>query len=209
MAITWEEFWRRVKLNQQTLDYKNLDNQQRFNLVVSGTLNRIMHYTHKYDWGIIPGFRLNISMKENLKNEWAVATRIQEMGFFYLPVITFWENTDRGLFIPKIDHDDLEQLTGEFGLSCYVIGHVEGKIWFHIYTGSKIIKEFGTQIKIIDIDDRFYQYAKIQKRKEELTSMLENIQAKDDITDCQMKKTVIGIMQKLEDLNKVENSHWQ
>jgi len=36
--------------------------------------------------------------------------------------------------------------------------------------------------------------------------MLENIQANDDITDCQMKQTVIGIMRKLEDLNKVENT---
>jgi len=195
---------KRYFVQRKAAKYKTLNPEMRLELVKSGSLSRIAYHFRKSSFAVLPGYHFNQGRKKNFENEYRLTRRIRQDGYCYVPVITFWEHIgDRALFIQKLRGEgDAEELAAEFRLDCFLVG--KNADWAIYKTHNLEILDYGSELKIVDVDTDFHRYCKIQEKKACLGEQLRNIQEKHRKLDCHQEKTVAGLRRRLRDLEKVE-----
>jgi hypothetical protein len=194
----------RYSIEKQAVKYKKLKPEMRLELIKSGTLARIVYHFRKGSFAVLPGYHMNQGKKKNFENAYRLTRRIRQNGYCYVPVITFWEYIgDRALFIQRLRGEgDAEELAAEFKLEYFLVGS-RGD-WTIYRTYNLEVMAFGSELKIVDVDQRFYRYCQIQEKKAWLGEQLKNIQEKHVKLDSHQEKTTAGIRLRLKDLEKLE-----
>jgi len=194
---------RRYSVQRKAAKYKTLNPEMRLELVKSGSLTRIAYHFRKSSFAVLPGFHMNQGRKKNFENEYRLTRRIRQNGYCYVPVITFWDYIgDRALFIQKLRGEgDAEELAAEFRLDCFLVG--KNGDWAIYKTHNLELLDYGSDLKIVDVDVDFHRYCKIQEKKAWLGEQLRRIQEKHRKLDSHQQKTAVGL-RRLKDLEKVE-----
>jgi len=194
----------RYFIGEEAAEYKTYNPEMKLELVKSGSLSRIVYHFRKNSFAVLPGYHMNQGRRKNFENMYKLTRRIRQNGYCYVPVITFWEHIgDRALFIQKLlGEGDAEKLASEFKLEYFLVG--KKGAWAIYRTYNLELVGFGSGLKIVDVDQDFYRYCQIQKKKMWLADQLRNIEEKHEKLDSQQEKTVTGLRRRLADLKKME-----
>jgi hypothetical protein len=194
----------RYSIEQRAVRYKKLKSDMKLELIKSGTLARIVYHFRKGSFAVLPGYHMNRDKKMNFENQYRLTRRIRQEGYCYVPIITFWEYIgDRALFIQKLRGEgDAEELAVEFKLEYFLVGS-RGD-WTIYRTHNLEAMEFGSDLKIVDVDVELDRYCQIQKKKAWLREQLKNIQEKHEKLDCHQEETAAGMRRRMVDLEKME-----